>query len=304
MERRLSEEGRYDEFKAAFEEEYGEPWEASRQDFDFIQDSVVDALVSMDFMSEVAARNWCEKAGEPYAISIEDFAKRVKTYIERKGNNHHVVFLVDEIGQYIGDDSKLMLNLQTVTEELGKECMGKAWVIVTSQQDIDSITKVKGNRATVEFDRKSACDSCHMCAVTRDGMKVKIVIDNTLGACVGDVVDVAMGERFVLTAAVIVYIIPLVLVGAGIGIGSLLGEVAQLLFALGGLVVGFGIAIALDRCVIRKRKGFAPRMTAICGISPVVTVGNAAGAETDGDGKASGADGAESATQCDEADAK
>ena len=166
------------------------------------------------------------------------------------------------------------------------------------------VTKVKGNRATVEFDRKSACDSCHMCAVTRDGMKVKIVIDNTLGACVGDVVDVAMGERFVLTAAVIVYIIPLVLVGAGIGIGSLLGEVAQLLFALGGLVVGFGIAIALDRCVIRKRKEFAPRMTAICGISPVVTVGNAAGTETDGDGRASGADGAESATQCDEADAK
>ena len=136
LERRLSEEGRYDEFKAAFEEEYGDPWEESRQDFDFIQDSVVDALVSMDFMSEAAARNWCEKAVEPYTISIEDFAKRVKNYIERKGNNHHVVFLVDEIGQYIGDDSKLMLNLQTVTEELGKECMGKAWVIVTSQQDM------------------------------------------------------------------------------------------------------------------------------------------------------------------------
>ena len=32
-----------------------------------------------------------------------------------------------------------------MTEELGKECQGKAWVIVTSQQDIDSITKVKGN---------------------------------------------------------------------------------------------------------------------------------------------------------------
>lgn len=71
LERRLSEEGRYEEFKAAFEEEYGEPWEASRQDFDFIQDSVVDALVSMEFMSEVAARNWCEKAVEPYTISIE-----------------------------------------------------------------------------------------------------------------------------------------------------------------------------------------------------------------------------------------
>ena len=145
LERRLDEDGRFGEFKEKFEECYGDAWEDSRQDFDFIQDDIVDTLVDMDFMSEAAARNWCEKAAEPYKISIEDFAKRVRTYIEHKGNNHHVAFLVDEIGQYIGDDSNLMLNLQTVREELGKECHGKAWVIVTSQQDIDSITKVKGN---------------------------------------------------------------------------------------------------------------------------------------------------------------
>ena len=145
LERRLNEEGRYEDFKQKFEENYGDAWMDSRQDFDFIQDDIVDTLVDMDFMSEAAARNWCEKAAEPYKISIEDFAKRVKAYIDRKGNNHHVAFLVDEVGQYIGDDSNLMLNLQTVREELGKECNGKAWVIVTSQQDIDSITKVKGN---------------------------------------------------------------------------------------------------------------------------------------------------------------
>lgn len=145
LERRLNEEGKYEEFKQKFEENYGDAWTDSRQDFDFIQDDIVDTLVDMDFMSEAAARNWCEKAAEPYKISIEDFAKRVKAYIDRKGNNHHVAFLVDEVGQYIGDDSNLMLNLQTVREELGKECNGKAWVIVTSQQDIDSITKVKGN---------------------------------------------------------------------------------------------------------------------------------------------------------------
>lgn len=145
LERRLNEEGKYEEFKQKFEENYGDAWTDSRQDFDFIQDDIVDTLVDMDFMSEAAARNWCEKAAEPYKISIEDFAKRLKAYIDRKGNNHHVAFLVDEVGQYIGDDSNLMLNLQTVREELGKECNGKAWVIVTSQQDIDSITKVKGN---------------------------------------------------------------------------------------------------------------------------------------------------------------
>lgn len=72
----------------------------------------------MGFMSEAAGRNWCEKATEHYTISIDDFAKLVKEHINRKGKNHHIVFLVDEIGQYIGNDSKLMLNLQTVTEDL------------------------------------------------------------------------------------------------------------------------------------------------------------------------------------------
>ena len=177
LERRLSEEGRFEEFKEKFEEEYGDPWESSRQDFDFIQDSVVDVLSDMDFMSESAARNWCEKATESYQISIEDFAKRVKSYIDKKGNNHHVVFLVDEIGQYIGDDSKLMLNLQTVTEELGKECMGKAWVIVTSQQDIDSITKVKGNdfsKIQGRFDTRLSLSSANVDAVIK-----KRILDKT-----------------------------------------------------------------------------------------------------------------------------
>ncbi len=145
LENQLMEVDKYEAFREAFADQYGFQWEESRHKFDFIQDDVVEALVKIDFMSEAAARNWCEKATETYRISIEDFAKRVKAYINKKGNNHHVVFMVDEVGQYIGDDSNLMLNLQTVREELSKECKGKAWVIVTSQQDVDSIMKVKGN---------------------------------------------------------------------------------------------------------------------------------------------------------------
>ncbi len=50
-------------------------------------------------------------------------------------------FLVDEIGQFISDNTNLMLNLQTVVENLGSICNGRAWVMVTSQEAIDSITK-------------------------------------------------------------------------------------------------------------------------------------------------------------------
>ena len=89
----------------------------------------MEALNNMGFMSEAAARNWCERATEPYNISIESFAKLVKEYLDHKEKNRHIVFLVDEIGQYIGDDSKLMLNLQTVTEDLGVACGGKVWIV-------------------------------------------------------------------------------------------------------------------------------------------------------------------------------
>ncbi len=84
LEHRLTVEHKLEEFQAAFKEINGSSWEDSRQDFDFIQDDVVDALVKINFMSYDAARNWCTKTSTPYQISIEDFAKRVKDYIDKK----------------------------------------------------------------------------------------------------------------------------------------------------------------------------------------------------------------------------
>lgn len=171
VERNLTEIGRYEEFEEAFEESFGVPWKEARSDFDFIQDDFVDVLVEMDYMSEAAARNLCEKATRPYNISIEEFAAMIKKYLDSKGKNHHIVFLVDEIGQYIGDNSALMLNLQTVVENLGTACKGKAWVIVTSQQDIDSITKTKGNdfsKIQGRFDTRLSLSSANVDEVIRE----------------------------------------------------------------------------------------------------------------------------------------
>jgi len=145
LERQLTKDGTYETFKEKFQEIAGSSWEDSRDDFYFEEDNIIEALTQSTKMSKEAAQNWYYKAEENYTLSIEKFANRVKEYIESQGKDHHVIFLVDEIGQYIGDDTRLMLNLQTVVEDLGTYCGGKAWVIVTSQQDIDSITKVKGN---------------------------------------------------------------------------------------------------------------------------------------------------------------
>ena len=145
LEKKLEKEGLYDEFKSTFESINGETWEEGRDDFLFNSDDIIKAIVEIGFMSEESAKIWANKADETYSMSIEKFAEEVESYCESKGKNHHVVFLVDEVGQYIGEDTKLMLNLQSITEDLGTKCHGKAWIIVTSQQNIDSIVNVKGN---------------------------------------------------------------------------------------------------------------------------------------------------------------
>ena len=180
LERQLTFEGKYDAFKEAFIEVYGESWVESRHKFHFIQDVIVEALVKIGYMTDSAARNWFKQTVSPYQISIDSFSKMVKQYVESKGNNHHVVFLVDEIGQYIGDDSRLMLNLQTVIEDLGTACQGKVWVIVTSQQDIDSVTKTKGNdfsKIQGRFDTRLSLSAANVDEVVK-----KRILDKTTPA--------------------------------------------------------------------------------------------------------------------------
>ncbi|WP_342689521.1 BREX system P-loop protein BrxC [Bacillus pumilus] len=145
MEKYLDKQGVYGAFKQEFQALAGEPWEERRNSFYFDADFVIGALTKVTDMSEESARNWFENGVNNFEISIEKFSKDVKEYIDEKGPNFHLVFLVDEIGQYIGDSRNLMLNLQTLAEDLGTHAHGKVWIIVTSQESIDSIVKVKGD---------------------------------------------------------------------------------------------------------------------------------------------------------------
>ncbi|MEG0284806.1 MAG: BREX system P-loop protein BrxC [Vagococcus sp.] len=147
LERSLSAENKYELFKMTFENIHGKKWLEERHKVDFLQDAVVDTLVEINYMSENAANNWFSKLEAEYIISIEEFAILVENYLKSQGNNQHIVFLVDEIGQYIGGNSDLTLQLQTIVEELGNKSRGKAWVIVTSQQAIDKITDIAGTTA-------------------------------------------------------------------------------------------------------------------------------------------------------------
>ena len=144
LEQFIDKSGKMDEFKSKFVEINGDTWENARDAFAFFEDDIVEVLMSTLDMSETSARNWFNGT-ETADISIEQLVKEIKEYVESKGNNYRLLFMIDEVGQYIGSDSDLMLNLQTIVEEIGTRCGGRVWVMVTSQEAIDSITKISGD---------------------------------------------------------------------------------------------------------------------------------------------------------------
>jgi hypothetical protein len=139
MERYLQSKGKLAEFQQAFEKASGLSWKDERDAYQFHHDHVVEAWRAATGQSKDAAEKWIDKAEDNFSLTIENFCKWVKEYLDQQGKNHRIIFLVDEVGQFIGGDTHLMLNLQTITENLGTVCGGRAWVVVTSQEDIDAV---------------------------------------------------------------------------------------------------------------------------------------------------------------------
>lgn len=144
LERFIDKQGKTDAFRAAFKEVNGEEWVNARDSAAFFEDDVVEVLQSVLGMSETAARNWFNSE-ENADMSIKQLVSEIKEYVDSKEGNFRLLFCVDEVGQYIGDDGDLMMNLQSLVEEIGDKCRGKVWVMVTSQEAIDSVVKITGN---------------------------------------------------------------------------------------------------------------------------------------------------------------
>lgn len=139
MERHLESQGKLDAFHSAYEKQTGRSWVEERDAYQFNRDEVVKAFSEALGQSHASAEQWVDGAEDRFSMSVENFCEWVKEYLDTRGPQHRLVFLVDEVGQFIGTDSHLMLNLQTITEGLGTVCRGRAWVVVTSQEDMDTV---------------------------------------------------------------------------------------------------------------------------------------------------------------------
>ena len=151
LEQYIDQQGKTTEFRRVFEEKKGMPWVDSRKAFAFNGKYIIPTLVEVLDMSEEDAKAWFnDKSATEFSIAqlVED----IKDYLNTKPNNFRLLFMVDEVGQYVGTDTDMLLNLQSLVEKIGSECGGKVWVVCTGQEAIDEIIKVRAD----EFSRIQA----------------------------------------------------------------------------------------------------------------------------------------------------
>ena len=141
FERHLSEEGKYEDFKKRYQEINSESWDTGRaKAFGLGRKKLITALSDFEDMTEEDARGLIEHYKKESSITAESFAKRVKAFLDsQEQKNHRINFFIDEVGQFIANNNRLMLNLQTIAETLATVCQGRAWIFVTSQEDLNKV---------------------------------------------------------------------------------------------------------------------------------------------------------------------
>ena len=148
LEQFITKQGKMDIFKSAYEEINGESWIDTRAEYQFFEQDIVDALVQADIMNETTAQHWFDGT-ETADISIGQLVDEIKAYVDKKPKSFRLLFMIDEAGQYIGTNTSMLLNLQSLIEKLGSVCRGQVWIVATGQEALDEMIKVR----TDEFSR-------------------------------------------------------------------------------------------------------------------------------------------------------
>ncbi|UNQ41327.1 BREX system P-loop protein BrxC [Prescottella equi] len=140
FERDLDSRGQYTAFQESFERIAGVPWSQGREQAALEAGNIDKAFTEINGSESPGI---IRQYSASYSVSIEDFADEVAAWLDRQPDGYRLNFFVDEVGQFIGTNTQLMLNLQTIAESLATKCRGRAWIFVTSQEDME---KVGGDR--------------------------------------------------------------------------------------------------------------------------------------------------------------
>jgi hypothetical protein len=157
IERHLEDEGIYEDFKKQYEEKFAKGWvQKGRDSILFNLNELADVYSSIKKIDRDEALKFIDSFTTNYKIDTANFVKLVAIYISKKPKGFRLVFCVDELGQFMADSIPKMLSIQTIAEELSVQTKGQAFLIVTSQNDLDSTITGLGSVNKNDFTKINA----------------------------------------------------------------------------------------------------------------------------------------------------
>ena len=161
FERDLDSRGLYEQFKSAYESTAGRTWQKGREQALLEAGNIAKAYAYATGSDKESAIGILDKYRSQYRVSIQDFAEQVHAFIERQSTQENqkdfrLNFFVDEVGQYIAGNVKLMTNIQTIAESLATKCRGRAWIVVTAQEDMGTVVGEMGKQEGNDFSKIQA----------------------------------------------------------------------------------------------------------------------------------------------------
>ncbi|MCP4158880.1 MAG: BREX system P-loop protein BrxC, partial [Deltaproteobacteria bacterium] len=146
LEKPLDEKGHFQQFKDKVKSSFNENWDGNQ--IRFIRrylDKVIDIAKEFDAdIDKESIKASILDKNQDY--TIEAFIKELKEYLATKDENYRLLFLLDEVSQYIGSNTSLLLNLQTIVEEIGSQIGTQVWMVCTAQQDLSNLIDNTDNK--------------------------------------------------------------------------------------------------------------------------------------------------------------
>ena len=131
---------RLDSFMSAFEEVTGgRRWDSRKGVVAFALSEASAAMRAIEPNIYTDNDSWADANKGKADITPRLFATRVLELMERRKPGHNVLFVVDEVGQFVARDVNKMLDLQAIVQQLGIHGHGKHWLAVTSQEKLGEL---------------------------------------------------------------------------------------------------------------------------------------------------------------------
>ncbi len=135
----LEEEGRLDAFKASYREVFAKDWDVEKGKIATAVQQASRVMHLMDPATYTRVESWRESAMTRADITPGDLATRCLELMSRRRPGKNLLFVIDEVGQFVARDVQKMLDLQAVVQSLGQVGRGKLWILVTSQEKLTEL---------------------------------------------------------------------------------------------------------------------------------------------------------------------